>query len=157
MHLTEHLTHTLRVMRKSPSVTAAAVVTLALGIGANTAIFSVVDSILLNPAALRAFRDSGSLVMLWEKMPGMTMPPFVDRMPVAAANVEEWREQARTLESLAAFQFLDCTSARARPCRAIAPSGFRRSRSNAVSLRQPESGQRWDGRSRRMKLGTTTA
>jgi len=108
MHLIQPLTHTLRAMRKSPGVTAAAVLALALGIGANTAIFSVVDSILLNPAALRELRNPESLVMLWEKMPGMTMPPFVDRMPVAAANVEEWREQARTLESVTAFQFFDC-------------------------------------------------
>lgn len=86
---------------------AAAILALALGIGANTAIFSVVNSILLNPAALRNLQDPGRLVMIWESLPGMS-PEFADHMPVAAANILEWRQQARSFESLTAFQPYKC-------------------------------------------------
>ncbi len=91
-------------MRKSPGVMVTAILALALGMGANTAIFSVVNSILLNPAPLRGMRDPSRLVMIWEKLPGMNMPPFVDRMNVAAANIEQWRHQARSFEGITGFQ-----------------------------------------------------
>jgi len=102
MQLFQDVRHALRSMRRSPGVMATAVLALALGMGANTAIFSVVNSMLLNPAALREMRDPSRLVMLWEKLPGMNMPPFNERMPVALANIEEWR-QARSLEGVTGF------------------------------------------------------
>ncbi len=104
MQLFQDVRHALRAMRKSPGVMATAVVALALGMGANTAIFSVVNSMLLNPAPLRDMRDPGRLVMIWEKLPGMNMPPFVDRMPVAAANIEQWRQHARSFDGITGFQ-----------------------------------------------------
>ncbi|HEY7508597.1 MAG TPA: hypothetical protein VIG50_00005, partial [Vicinamibacteria bacterium] len=57
----------LRQLRRSPGYAVAAAVTLALGIGANTAIFSLVDAALLRPLP---FPDASRLVLLWESRPG---------------------------------------------------------------------------------------
>lgn len=58
-----HLRHAIRTLRKSPGFAATAILTLALGIGASTAVFTVVDTILLRPLS---YRDSGKLVVAWE-------------------------------------------------------------------------------------------
>jgi predicted permease len=64
--------YALRMLRKSPGFAVTAVLTLALGIGASTAVFTVVDSVVLKPLA---YRDSGSLVALWERLPFNSFDP----------------------------------------------------------------------------------
>ncbi len=97
--LDQDLRYGLRVLRKSPGFTAAAVVLLALGIGANTAIFSVVDAVLLRPLP---FPDAARLVKVAHvppprSFPGMTM------FAVSPANYLDWRRQSRSFESMAAY------------------------------------------------------
>ena len=89
----------LRVLLKQKSFTAVAVLTLALGIGANTAIFSVVNGVLLKPLA---FHDPDSLVMLWTDNP--TLDLGFHELPPANADLPEWRARTTSFEQIGAFQ-----------------------------------------------------
>ena len=94
--LVQDVRFSLRMLAKNPGFTAVAVLTLALGIGANTAIFSVVYAVLLRPLP---FKDSGRLVMLWETQErGHT-----DRDVVAPPNFVDWKQQSKTLDHLTAM------------------------------------------------------
>ena len=66
--LLQDLRYALRVFRKSPGFTAAAVLSLAIGIGANTALFSVTNSLLIQPLP---YKDADRLVILWNRSPGL--------------------------------------------------------------------------------------
>jgi putative ABC transport system permease protein len=94
------LRYSLRNFRKSPGFVAVAVMVLALGIGANTAIFSVVNAALLHALA---FPDSGRLVMLWEKNPQMG-DFLAERMPTCLRNYFAWRDQAKSFEAMGAYE-----------------------------------------------------
>src|SRR3954447_23883451 len=83
-----------RMLLKHPAVTAVAVITLALGIGANTAIFSVVNAVILRPLP---YKNPDRLVSLWENVPQR------GRWRVAPANFFDWKKQNTTFEDLAAF------------------------------------------------------
>jgi predicted permease len=85
-----------RSLRRTPGFTAAAVVTLTLGIGANTAIFSVVDGVLLRPTP---FADPDRLVMVWEtdRKSGTT------REPASVPDFLDFRERSKRFERLSAF------------------------------------------------------
>src|SRR5436190_13019632 len=86
------LRHGIRLLRRSPGFTTAAVVTLALGIGATSAIFSVVRTVLLEPLP---YQDPDRIVAVWETNRGGS-----SRNVIAPANFVAWRERTRTLEHL---------------------------------------------------------
>jgi len=83
-----------RQLLKNPGFTAVAVLTLALGIGANTAIFSVVNGVLLKPLP---FREPERLMTLWERNPARG----IEREYVSPPNLADWKQQTRVFESLA--------------------------------------------------------
>jgi len=90
-----------RVLRKSPGFTAVAIVVLALGIGANTAIFSVVNAVLLRPLP---FDQPERLVQLYH-VPPQAAFPGIPLFAVSPANFLDWRAQARSFEGMAAYGF----------------------------------------------------
>jgi putative ABC transport system permease protein len=90
----------LRVLRKSPGFALTIVAVLALGIGANAAVFSVVDAVLLRSLPLRA---PERVVMIWEKNQALG-PPIGDRVPVAYTTFFEWARQATQFETIGGFE-----------------------------------------------------
>jgi len=95
------LRYGLRVLRKNPGFTAVAILTLALGIGANTAIFSVVNAVLFRPLP---FRDPGRLVAVWHTPPQKSFPG-VTKFVVSPANYLDWRNQNHAFEQMSAVGF----------------------------------------------------
>jgi len=93
--LVQDLRYAARMLGKSPMFTAIAVATLALGIGGNTAIFSVVNAVLLKPLP---YSNPNQLAILSEKSPEFP------EMSVAYPNFEEWREQNHSFTDMAAFR-----------------------------------------------------
>jgi putative ABC transport system permease protein len=86
------LRYGIRTLLKNLGFTVIAVVTLALGIGANTAIFSVLDAVLFKPLP---YKDPDRLVMVWEKLQG-------GHNSVSAANFMDWNSQNHVFENMAA-------------------------------------------------------
>jgi putative ABC transport system permease protein len=95
--LAQDLRYALRQLRKSPGFTTVAVITLALGIGANTAIFSVVNAVLLRP--LR-YPNPDQLVMLWEQNPHRGWFENI----ISGDNFLDWQKQNQVFASMAAFE-----------------------------------------------------
>ena|SRR5215475_2178749 len=87
-----------RTLLKNPGFSLIATLTLALGIGANTAIFSVVNAVLLRPLP---FNDSERLVMVWNRG---AEAAGGDRTPLAVADLLDWRAQSRSFAEIGAFQ-----------------------------------------------------
>ena len=94
----------LRMLRKSPGFTAVAILTLALGIGANTTILSVVSSIILRKPPVR---DPDGLLTITSKNPANVFA--ADRSRVSAADYLDWQEQATDFNGIAAADFDDFT------------------------------------------------
>ena len=92
--------HALRVLRRAPALTAAATITLALAIGANTAIFSAVEAVVLKPLP---FAAPDRLVALWESNPDRGWVHQV----TAPANALDWSEQVPAFEGVAGYSDVD--------------------------------------------------
>ena len=92
--LMQDFRYALRMLRKNPGFAFTAVLTLALGIGASTAVFTLVDSIVLEPLA---YRDGGSLVVAWERV------KFLGSEPTGPnpRHVDLWRQRATSFSGLA--------------------------------------------------------
>ncbi len=88
--------YAIRTLWSSPGFSLVVVLTLALGIGANTAIFSVVNAVLLEPLP---YPDPDRLTMVWER----NYPRGVERNVVNLANFLDWKEQSTSFEDMAAF------------------------------------------------------
>jgi putative ABC transport system permease protein len=95
--------HMTRGLRKSPGFTLAVILTLALGIGANTAIFSVVDQLLLRPLP---YPNGDELVTVYETRPDLKVEIIVGRSRngVSPANWLDWQRDSRTLGQLAIWR-----------------------------------------------------
>ena len=94
--LGQDMRYAVRVIRRNPGFGVSAALTFALGIGASTAIFSVVHGVLLRPLP---YKEPDRLVVLWERQPGRGN----DRNVVSVPNFEAWRSRARSFEGMAAL------------------------------------------------------
>jgi putative ABC transport system permease protein len=94
--LWQDLRYGARTLLKQPGFTLVAALTLALGIGANSAIFSVVNAVLLRPLPLK---EPERLVKIWENKPDMIQGT------ASIPNLEDWREQNDVFTGIAAYQF----------------------------------------------------
>ncbi|HEY1464851.1 MAG TPA: ABC transporter permease, partial [Terriglobales bacterium] len=95
--LLQDLHYGLRMLRRSPGFTVVAVLTLALGIGACTAIFSVVDTVLLRPLP---YYKPDQLVTVTETLPKMG----ADEIGVAPGEYQDYRNQSSSFSQVAAYQ-----------------------------------------------------
>lgn len=100
------LRYAVRMLAKSPGFTAAAILTLALAIGANTAIFSVINSVLLRPLP---YRDAGRLAMIWSEFPERHWTQNI----VYPGDYQDWKAQSHSMEDMAAFEEVDFNLSRA--------------------------------------------
>ena len=96
--LIQDLRYGIRMLFKRPGFTAAVVLVLALGIVANSAIFSVVNAVLLRPLP---YDDPDRIVMIWET----NFNKGLDRSIVSPANFLDWKEQTSVFEQMAALRF----------------------------------------------------
>ena len=88
----QDIRYAFRTLRKSPGFTAATVLTLALGIGANSAMFSVVNAVLLKPLP---FKDPQQLMLVYSTQPGSP------RNFVAQRDLDDWRSAAKSFSGFA--------------------------------------------------------
>ena len=92
----QDLRQALRGMWKQPGFTLVAAITLALGIGANTAIFSVINALILNPLNIT---EAERVVALWR-----TAKDKRDKGPASYLDLQEWRAQSRSFEAIAGYK-----------------------------------------------------
>ena len=91
--LAQNARYSIRLLRKNPGFTLIAAITLALGIGANTAIFSVIYAVLLAPMP---YPEPDQLVMVWSKVQG-------NNNSIAAGDYLDWKQQNKTFTDMCAW------------------------------------------------------
>src|SRR5580693_1499295 len=84
---------TIRSLRRRPAFALVAILTVALGVGANTGLFGVIYAVLIQPLP---FRDPGQLVRIWETHPSLP------QLQVTAPDFRDWRNQSRSFDAMAA-------------------------------------------------------
>ncbi len=90
-----------RILLRNPGFTLAAIVVLALGIGANTAIFSIVNAVLLRPLP---YQDASRIMQVWHVPPAKSFPGMT-LFSVSPGNYLDWQSQNRSFEQMAAYGF----------------------------------------------------
>jgi predicted permease len=100
-NLVADLRYGLRILLRNPGFTLAAIVVLALGIGANTAIFSIVNAVLLRPLP---YQDASRIMQVWHVPPAKSFPGM-SLFSVSPANYLDWQDQNRSFEQMAAYGF----------------------------------------------------
>ena len=98
--LRQDFRYAVRSLRSSPGFTATALLTLALGIGANTAIFSVVRGVLLEPLP---FRDADRIVRVWHAHPANG----IERGSLSEPDFLDMRAQSNTVDAMGGYWFMD--------------------------------------------------
>jgi putative ABC transport system permease protein len=88
--------YALNILRRSPGFASVAILILGLGIGANTAIFTLVDTVLLRPLP---YHEPAGLVMLWQSLPAQGLA----QVPVSQADFADFQKQSRSFENMAAM------------------------------------------------------
>ena len=122
--LIQDLQYGLRSLIKSPGFTAVAVLTLALGVGANAAIFSVLRAVVLRDLP---YHDADRIAVMWTKNIRQNLPDGSSYL-----NFRDWKEQSKQFEQMAAYYRPEFTRGTCRVVRA--PSGSMSARSGRVSL-----------------------
>ena len=100
--LLQDLRYGVRLLLRRPAFALVAIATLALGIGTNTAIFTVIDRVILRAVP---FADSGRLVVLWETNPRLPVPVMVASPP----TLHDWKTRNRSFEDVGAFRWRNVT------------------------------------------------
>jgi predicted permease len=99
------LRYAVRVLARTPSFAVAVIAVLALGIGANTSIFSIVNAVLLRPLP---FQEPDGLVRLFHEPPQNAFPG-IHRFSVSPANFYDWKREAQTFDGMAIYRFRQFT------------------------------------------------
>src|SRR5262249_55129522 len=94
--LVHEVRQSFRTLFRNPSFSLIAILALALGIGVNSAIFSVVNGVLLKPLA---FREPSQLVRIWEKWGGF------DQGSCSYLNFKDWRDRNQSFEKMGAYRW----------------------------------------------------
>ena len=125
----QDIRYALRALGRSPSFTIVALLMLALGIGATSAIFSFVDAVLLRPLP---YRDPGAIIRLFERPPGAT------RNAISALNFRDWQDQNTVFTAMAAISYAPSTLSTAGDrCRSAAPGSRLRTSTSLARGRRP--------------------